>query len=172
MYNDIPAFLASKKEEQEKQIKFLEILDHDLPDSLNEIVDLADEYVWKQIDCKACAHCCKTMTPYYNDTDIQRIAQHLNLSESEFKDTYLDFEVATNKWVHDALPCTFLKDNLCSIYEVRPDDCKEFPHHYKRPFDKYTDTFKFTVKKCPATFFLLNNVMACVQDNYDGFETD
>ncbi|MBI3601004.1 MAG: YkgJ family cysteine cluster protein [Nitrospinae bacterium] len=25
------------------------------------------------------------------------------------------------------LPCSFLKDNKCTIYEDRPDDCREFP---------------------------------------------
>ena len=171
-YQDITKYLADRNAEQERQIQFLEILDETIPEELDDIVTAADEVVWEQVDCTACAHCCKTMTPYYKDEDIVRIAAHLNLSIAEFKEQYLEFEEETEQWVHDALPCVFLKDNLCEIYEVRPLDCREFPHHDKRPFDKWTDTYKQNVKKCPATYDLVGKVMGFVQDNYEGFETN
>ena len=31
----------------------------------------------------------------------------------------------------NGLPCTFLKDNGCSIYECRPDGCKSFQCYWK-----------------------------------------
>ena len=50
-------------------------------------------------------------------------------------------------------PCAFLgADNYCSIYEVRPKACREYPHTDHR---KITQIAKITVANtaiCPAAF--------------------
>ncbi len=47
---------------------------------------------------------------------------------SAFEDLFLEVDEDGDK-VFKAMPCPFLgDDNLCSIYDVRPKACREFPH--------------------------------------------
>jgi Fe-S-cluster containining protein len=32
------------------------------------------------------------------------------------------------------VPCGFLQEQGCSVYDSRPDDCRSFPHLHKREF--------------------------------------
>jgi Fe-S-cluster containining protein len=86
------------------------------------------EEAFEKIDCLACANCCKTTGPLFTTADIERIAYHLKLSAAQFINDYLRLD-EDNDYVLQSVPCTFLdSDNYCSIYEVRPKACREYPH--------------------------------------------
>jgi Fe-S-cluster containining protein len=81
-----------------------------------------------KIDCLECANCCKTTGPLFSNKDIDAIAGHLKLSPNSFINNYLQID-EENDYVLQTLPCPFLgNDNYCSIYEVRPKACREYPH--------------------------------------------
>lgn len=83
---------------------------------------------FSKIDCLKCANCCKTTGPLIIQKDINRIAPHLNLSPNEFIKNYLSID-EDDDYVFKSMPCPFLgEDNYCSIYEVRPKACREYPH--------------------------------------------
>ena len=83
---------------------------------------------FSEIDCLECANCCKTTGPLIIQKDINRIAPHLNLSPMGFIEKYLNID-EDNDYVFKSMPCPFLgEDNYCSIYEVRPKACREYPH--------------------------------------------
>src|SRR5436189_6380554 len=42
------------------------------------------EEIEGQIDCTACANCCKVATVQINDRDTERLARHLRISPSRF----------------------------------------------------------------------------------------
>jgi Fe-S-cluster containining protein len=59
----------------------------------------------------------------------------LKISISEFEERYLGpADDNPSKYVLNELPCPFLKDNLCSNYECRPQDCRSYPHLHKGGF--------------------------------------
>lgn len=148
-------------------IAFLNKLDEIVPDDMPELVAEADAEVWKEVDCTTCANCCKTMTPTYNRADIVRISQHVRMSPKDFKEKWLMKE-DNGDWVNKLQPCQFLQpDNRCGIYEVRPLDCAEFPHHNKKPFDEYNETFIGNVPRCPATNELVNKLKKRVERDYE-----
>ena len=89
------------------------------------------------------------------------------MKPKEFKDKWLDKDPDNGDWVNKKQPCQFLKGNICSIYEVRPADCAEFPHHNKKPFDLYNDTFIQNLDYCPATFTLVNRLRKRVEEEYE-----
>ena len=62
-------------------------------------------------------------------------------------------------------PCQFLdrKTNLCTIYEVRPKDCAEFPHLTKKKMVDYMHIPKQNVQFCPATFSMGEKLMKIVK---------
>jgi len=115
----------------------------------------------------SCANCCKTMSPTFSVKDIARISKHLGIKPKEFKDKWLYEEKETGDWMNKTQPCQFLVDNMCSIYEVRPEDCAGFPHHHLKPFDLYNDMYKTNIVHCPATLTLVEMVKTAVEKKYD-----
>jgi Fe-S-cluster containining protein len=107
------------------------------------------------------------MTPTFTKKDIKRISAHLEMEPKAFMDKWLKKEEDSGDWVNKIQPCQFLKNNKCSIYEVRPADCAEFPHHNKKPFDAYNDTFKNNLPHCPATLTLVDRVKKIVEKEYE-----
>lgn len=148
--------------------EFLKKLDDIVPEDFPAMVAETDLQVWVQTDCLACANCCKTMTPTFNRADVIRIARYLGMKPKEFMEKWLYKEEETGDWVNKSVPCQFLQaDNKCSIYEVRPKDCREFPHHNKKPFDLYNDTYTNNIIHCPATFELVRRLKKRVEEEYE-----
>lgn len=103
-------------------------------------------------DCLTCANCCKTTGPLFTDKDIERIAKHFKLKPSEFMERYLRLD-EDNDFVLQNVPCAFLgHDNYCSIYEVRPKACREFPHTDRKKFHQISNLTLKNVAICPAAF--------------------
>src|SRR5690606_2010299 len=153
---DLKKFRITAAKKKKSLSAFLDKLDEIVPADMPEIVAKADAAMWKEVNCMECANCCKTMTPTYTRTDVKRISAYLGMTSKDFKERWLVKEEKSGDWVNKLQPCQFLKGNICSIYEVRPKDCAEFPHHHKKPFDSYNDTFKNNLVHCPATLDLVS----------------
>lgn len=130
----------------------------DKNDVLKQLPELHEE-AFAKVDCLQCANCCKNYSPRFKTTDVKRISKHLGLKESVFIEKYLKVD-EEGDFVVQSRPCPFLgADNLCSIYEERPSDCRRFP---------YTDEdiiFKrqaLTLKNssfCPITYYVLEKLL-------------
>lgn len=159
-----------KKRAARKKVKltaFLNKLDDIVPEDMHKVVAETDRTVWADVNCMECANCCKTMTPTFRKSDVVRISAHLGMKPKEFIDRWLIKEEDTGDWVNKTQPCQFLVKNKCSIYEVRPRDCAEFPHHNKKPFDLYNDTFVNNLVHCPATLTLVERLEKKVKEEYE-----
>ena len=77
---------------------------------------------------------------------------YLKLKEQKFIETYLRVD-EDNDFVLKSVPCSFLgADNYCSIYDIRPKACREFPHTDRKKFQQITDLTLQNVAVCPAAF--------------------
>ncbi len=125
---------------------------------LQELPDLHEE-AFGQIDCLACAACCKNYSPRFKTTDIKRISRLLKLRESEFIDRYLHLD-DEGDYVVRSTPCPFLgADNFCSIYDDRPSDCRRFPYTDEDVLIKRKALTLKNASFCPAVFFVLEKLM-------------
>ena len=142
--------LALKKQKEHK--KFLDSLKKKPPKNLDYITKLSHDIVFNEINCLDCANCCKTTGPLYTEKDIERIAKHLRMKPSDFETKYLRIDEDNDKVLQN-LPCFFLnEDNTCSIYDVRPKACREYPHtDRKKVYQINNLTIKNTII-CPAAF--------------------
>lgn len=164
---DIPAFIRKAQRNKGPLIAFLQKLDRIVPEDMPVLVAEEDQKVWSHIDCTACAHCCKTMTPTFTPSDLKRIAAHIGLTPEVMKEKWLKKD-ESGDWVNRDTPCQFLQaDNRCGIYEVRPKDCAAFPHHNKKPFDAYNETFINNVVHCPATNELVARLKKRIESEYE-----
>src|SRR5262249_42158164 len=113
-----------------------------------------------EVGCLDCANCCKKMTPTYNKADIKRIAGHFNQTPKEFYKKWLKKDT-NGDIVNKSTPCQFLgKNNKCSIYEIRPLDCAEFPHMLRRDFryQAKEKTYTNNMTYCPATLVFVEKL--------------
>lgn len=125
---DIEHYKALAQEKQKEHRKFLMALKKKTPKKLDKIVQEVHAEVFQEIDCKACANCCKHLGPLFTEADIKRISKHFRMKMAAFEDLYLVVDEDQDK-VFKSMPCPFLGDDkLCSIYSVRPKACREFPH--------------------------------------------
>lgn len=168
---DLKNFRRRAARNKEQLTGFLRKFDELVTEDLHDVVARIDAQVWQETDCLQCANCCKTMTPTYTPEDIKRISAHLNMKPAEFREKWLHQDADNGDWVNVSVPCQFLgADNKCSIYEVRPADCAEFPHHNKKPFDDYNDTFIGNVSRCPATYELVQRLRKAILREYNWSE--
>lgn len=116
--------LQQKKENQ----AFFKRLKNKPLKNLDPLFHEAHEEVFRKTDCLACANCCKTTSPVFYQRDIERAAKAVNLKPGEFIQEYL-FMDEEGDFVLQQAPCRFLNaDNYCSIYNERPNACREYPH--------------------------------------------
>ena len=137
---------------QKEHKKFLETLKKRPPKNLDYIVQDTHDEVFSKIDCLQCANCCKTTGPLFTEKDIERIAKHLRMKSVDFEQKFLRTDEENDKVLQD-LPCWFLNsDNTCSIYEVRPKACREFPHTDRKKIYQINHLTNKNTVICPAAF--------------------
>lgn len=138
---------ASKKQENEK---FFERLKKKKPTDLDRVCNELHDEVFQQIDCLQCANCCSTTGPLLLSKDTERLSKALKLKPSEFADRFLRVDEDGDA-VFKSMSCPFLgTDHYCSVYEARPNACREFPHTQQR---NILQKLKITAKNtmiCPA----------------------
>ena len=142
--------LAGDKYKENK--KFFSKLKQKPPKRLDYIMQELHDDEFDRTDCLQCANCCKTTGPLFTDKDIDRIAKHLKVKSQHFTEQFLRMD-EDGDFVLQSVPCTFLgPDNYCSIYEVRPKACREFPHTDRKKFQQISNLTLKNVAICPAAF--------------------
>lgn len=111
--------------------------------------------IMEELECLDCAHCCTGIPPLVNDTDAKRIAKFLGIKLKRFQEEYLAKDEDRDT-VMKTVPCIFLEeDNKCTIYEVRPKACREYPHIDEFQFMKNLKLHLTNVKYCPIVYHIL-----------------
>lgn len=133
--------------DNEKQLKLLKRTE---PKNLDDRFHTLHQEVFEQIDCLACANCCKTTSPIFISADIDRLAKTLRMKPSEFVATYLRVD-DDKDYVLQTAPCPFLgADNKCLVYEDRPRACREYPHTDRKRMYQILDLTLKNTLVCPA----------------------
>lgn len=149
---EIAQLPQKSKENHGETKKFFAKLKKRQPKNLDYIMQELHEAEFERTDCLKCANCCKTTGPLFTNADIERISKHFRQKPQAFIEQYLRFD-EDNDYVLQQVPCTFLgADNYCSIYEVRPKACREFPHTDRKKFHQITNLTLKNVAICPAAF--------------------
>lgn len=123
--------MQAKKNQAETKKLFARIKKHKNPQLDSLIQNLHDE-AFQEIDCLQCANCCKTTGPLLLNKDIDRLAKNEKMRPADFTEKYLKID-EDKDYIFKQLPCPFLgSDHYCSVYEARPNACREYPHTQQR----------------------------------------
>ena len=82
--------------------------------------------------CQGCGKCCFGFPGYVwiGQKEVNKIAAFLTIPKSKFLEKYtrnVKGLISLKELKAPSYECIFLKDHKCSIYEVRPFQCKSYP---------------------------------------------
>ena len=98
------------------------------------------------------------LNPLFTDKDIIRISKYLGLRPADFTYKYLRID-EDGDYVLQSLPCAFLaQDNYCSIYDVRPKACREFPHTNRIKQYQLLKLTQKNVEVCPGVYDIVEKL--------------
>ncbi|MEN9640008.1 MAG: hypothetical protein RLZZ262_1877 [Bacteroidota bacterium] len=148
MNNELRKHLNIAVQKKKENKKFFSTLSR--RKDLDEKIHGMHDEIFERLDCLQCANCCKTTSPIFRPVDIERIAKHLKTKVSTFTDTYLRID-EDGDWVLKSSPCAFLDEqNYCTIYDVRPLACREYPHTDRKNMHQILDLTYRNTLVCPA----------------------
>ena len=85
-----------------------------------------------RFECTGCGECCKAHDDYeyvyLTDNNVKDIGARLGLTPAEFLNTHcIDADTNHPRLTMPGGPCNFLEENRCTVYSVRPDQCRSWP---------------------------------------------
>jgi uncharacterized protein len=114
-----------KRDENLRFRRFMKSHDHS-----DRILRRIAEDIEEQIDCTACANCCKLATAVVTERDAVRLSRHLRIPLAQFLADYTVESEEEGRVLRrsEEAGCVFLDGTACTAYEARPDACQRFPH--------------------------------------------
>jgi len=119
----IAAEAENKQLENDRFILFLKAQDNNKVDKAVQQLDLQ---ITAQIDCTACGNCCKSLMIVVESAEADILSAALQQTRTQFDQQYLE-KGSHGMMLINAIPCHFLADNKCTVYEHRFAGCREFP---------------------------------------------
>ena len=130
-------------------------------ETLDVQVHALNKVITPQIDCTTCGACCKQLminvTPQENET----VANFLEITPTDFKENYLE-ESVQGKLIINTIPCHFLADTKCTIYENRFTECKAFPHLHEPNFKNRLFGTLIHYAMCPIIYNVVEQLKLTV----------
>ena len=147
--------LQKARNEHKANRKLVDELKKQKPKKLDDLFYHAHDVIFGQIDCLECANCCKTTSPPFTTSDINRISKHLRLKPGNFIQNFLYVD-NEGDYVLKTTPCPFLKNNnKCEIYEERPSACQGYPHTNRKRIHEILNLTLTNSLICPAVAGIL-----------------
>ena len=128
---EVIARIATEKEEENDY--FLQYIRYRDGQQLDELAHRLNKEVGDAVDCTQCGHCCSHLMVNILPHEIENLANYLGKTVEETKEEHIEESLA-GRCIIKSIPCHFLDDKKCSIYETRFKECREFPHLHKPGF--------------------------------------
>ena len=155
---DLNRFHETSKNKSAENKKFLSGLKKKDPREVDDAFHSVHEEVFEEINCLKCANCCKTTSPIFYPTDIERVAKSLKVKPGDFIEKYLRID-EDKDYVLKSSPCPFLEvDNYCSVYTDRPKACREYPHTNRKKMVQIMELTHKNTLVCPAVLEMVERL--------------
>jgi hypothetical protein len=144
----IAAIAAEKEIENQQFVLYLKSKDGQEIDAL--VLELND-IISAKIDCTQCGNCCKSLMINVSQSEADNLSAHLHQSRNEFDKQYVE-KGNNGMMIINTIPCLFLHENKCTVYEHRFAGCREFPGLHLPHFTKRLFTIFMHYERCPIIF--------------------
>lgn len=148
---------ATATEKQEENDRFVQHLKQLNEDELDTEVQRLDALISPQVSCTDCGNCCKGLMVNITAAEADRASAHLHMSREDFDENFVE-KGGHELMILNTIPCHFLNDNKCSIYEVRFAGCREFPALHLPQFNQRLFTVMMHYDRCPIIFNVMEEL--------------
>ncbi|MEO6916858.1 MAG: YkgJ family cysteine cluster protein [Chitinophagaceae bacterium] len=135
----------SREDENESFKLFLRGSD---PEEIDQLVYAIQEKVTAMTDCTVCGNCCRSLMINVEQEELEPLGIRLRLPVTEIKNRFIE-ESSQGQLIINTIPCHFLNNSKCTIYEDRFTECREFPHLHKKGFLKRLFGIFMHYDRCP-----------------------
>ena len=126
---------------------------------LDNLVHRLNDEVSAQIDCTQCGNCCRSLIINVEPAETKILSEYLNIPSEVFNEKFVE-ESQQGQLVINTVPCHFLHDNKCNVYEHRFLQCREFPHLHKKGFAKRLPGTLMHYGSCPIVYHVIEQLKA------------
>lgn len=155
---DLKRFNEDAKKKSAENKKFLQGLKKKDARKVDDLFHTTHDAVFEEVDCLTCANCCKTTSPIFYPTDIERVAKALRMKPGDFTEKYLRID-EDKDYVLKSSPCPFLdQDNYCKVYDDRPKACREYPHTNRKKMVQIMELTHKNTLVCPAVLEMVERL--------------
>ena len=160
-YDELKELAKQKEDENWAFRKFLKFYDDLSDEQIDKLVYDTADAVAANIECTSCGQCCKQLKPTLTAEDQQRLAKKLKVAVQQLQDTYLEYVKSDDEpacWQIKKAPCSFLKDKKCTVYEARPQNCRDYPYLHEPGFSSRTMAMLERTFTCPIVFEVMEKL--------------
>jgi Fe-S-cluster containining protein len=125
--------------------------------NLDKIVHQLNQEISSKIDCTTCGNCCKSLMINVTDAECKNVSTHLKMDEPVFKEKYIEVS-AEGAMIMNTIPCNFLEDKKCTIYNNRFTECRDFPHLHKSGFQQRLMGTLMYYGTCPIVYNVIEQL--------------
>jgi len=111
----------------------------------------------QKVDCTMCGACCRSLMINVFEDDIKPIADHFEISRDQFQEKFIETS-SQGQMILNTIPCTFLSEDKCTIYNERFSECREFPHLHKQNFKGRLFATLVHYATCPIIFNVIEDL--------------
>jgi Fe-S-cluster containining protein len=158
----IAAIAAANENENDAFRIFLKQQDSGTVDA---IVHEINAVVTPQIDCTQCGNCCRSLIINVTPEETISLALHLKEKIEVVKEKYIEIS-SEGQMIVNTIPCHFLANSSCTIYENRFTECREFPHLHKENFTGRLFGTLMYYALCPIIFNVVESLKEKLEFKY------
>ncbi|MBX9782246.1 MAG: YkgJ family cysteine cluster protein [Chitinophagaceae bacterium] len=147
----LPLIEQMALERETENQRFVEELKTMNSEEVDAKVQQLNTAVEPQINCTQCGNCCKSLMVNVTNEEADNAATHLEITREEFDTRYLE-KGSHELMIMNRMPCAFLSNNACTIYEHRFAGCREFPALHLPHFTRRLFTVMMHYNRCPIIF--------------------
>lgn len=148
---DLQQIAAFAIEHQEENDQFAAFIKEFNDEAIDAKVKELDAQISPTISCTDCGNCCKSLMVCLNEEEADNLSSHLKMDRPSFDHKYLE-KGSNGMMIMNQMPCHFLQDNKCTVYEYRFEGCKEFPALHLPHFKRRVFTTFMHYDRCPIIF--------------------
>jgi len=152
LVTDLSVISANAEKNEKENLRFREFLQQKGGGEIDEIVFKLNDAISPQIDCTQCGNCCRSLMINVDDADAARLSAHLQLGKEVFYNRYVERSSQGLLAVMNTIPCHFLHENKCTVYEARPNECRQFPGLHHPGFTRRLFTIFMHYARCPIIY--------------------
>lgn len=157
-------------DKEAENYQFRQFLYQQNSDKIDALVHELDAAITPQVDCTACGNCCQSLMINVTAAENERVAAHLQMPVAEFTEKYIETSLQGDMIVN-TIPCHFLSNRCCTVYEQRFQECRTFPGLHLPEFTGRLFSTFMHYGRCPIIYNVTEQLKERLQWEYQPADT-